>query len=233
MILVIDNYDSFTWNLVQLIGSLKPGAEVGRDVLVVRHDQMTPDEAAGLDDGKGPSHLLISPGPCTPRESGMSIAMIERFAGQIPVLGVCLGHQCIADLSGMAVVEHDRPMHGKTSVIHHDGEGLFAGLPSPFVAARYHSLVVPVESVPAPASGGEDGFVVSAWTDETDATGNSRRIVMGLRRVWADPGRPPMEGVQFHPESFMTREGPRLIANFLGISEVPEAVFEALSPAGS
>jgi len=222
MILVIDNYDSFTWNLVQLIGTLCPGLELDKDVKVVRHDKITPDEADALDGGSGPSHLLISPGPCTPDQSGISRAMIKHFAGQIPVLGVCLGHQCIADLAGMKVVQHHRPVHGKTSEIHHDGQGIFAGVPSPFIAARYHSLVVPTESVPEPPAPGEDGFVVSAWTDEPETDGNGGacgggRVVMGLRRVWADATKAPVEGVQFHPESFLTAQGPKLLANFLGL----------------
>ncbi len=218
MILVIDNYDSFTWNLVQLIGTLMPGAELGRDVLVLRHDEITPDQASALDGGQGPSHLVISPGPCTPNEAGISPAMIEHFAGRIPVLGVCLGHQCIAALSGMTVAEHHRPVHGKTSLIHHDGLGIFAGVESPFVAARYHSLVVVPTSLPEPPGPSENGFVVSAWIDEPDGPeAGEGRVVMGLRRVWADSAKAPLVGVQFHPESFLTRCGPALLANFFGV----------------
>lgn len=216
MILLIDNYDSFTWNLVQRIGELVPGLELGRDLLVVRHDEMEPAQADELDGGRGPSHLLISPGPCTPAESGVSRDMIAHFAGRIPVLGVCLGHQCIGAMNGMTVDRHTRPIHGKTSPVHHDNQGVFAGLPNPFVATRYHSLVVLASTVPPPPGPGEDGFVVSAWTDEpADAPGGGGRVVMGLRRVWADPSKAPLEGVQFHPESFLTVDGPRLLANFL------------------
>ena len=231
MILVIDNYDSFTWNLVQLIGTLMPGAELGRDVLVLRHDEITPTQADALDGGKGPSHLVISPGPCTPSEAGISPAMIEHFAGRIPVLGVCLGHQCIAALSGMTVAEHHRPVHGKTSLIHHDGQGAFEGVESPFEAARYHSLVVVPASLPEPPGPGEDGFVVSAWIDESEGPeAGEGRVVMGLRRVWADESKAPLEGVQFHPESFLTRCGPAILANFLGVS-APAGVQGASEPA--
>ncbi len=216
MILLIDNYDSFTWNLVQRLGELDPSLDVGRDLVVVRNDKLTPDEAAGLDGGRGPSHVIISPGPCSPKEAGVSSAIIERFAGRVPVLGVCLGHQCIGDLHGMTVARHAIPMHGKTSPIHHDGKGIFRGLPSPFTATRYHSLVVLAESVP-PLKSGEDGWEVSAWTDEPIDGGGTRRVVMGLRRVWKGRGKQPLEGVQFHPESFLTEEGPRLLANFLSM----------------
>lgn len=223
MILLIDNYDSFTWNLVQRIGELRPGLELGKDLLVVRHDEMEPEQADQLNDGRGPTHLMISPGPCTPTESGNSRAMIAHFAGRIPVLGVCLGHQCIGVMNGMTVAQHTRPVHGKTSLVHHDNQGVFAGLPNPFVATRYHSLVVLASTVPPPPPQGQDGFVVSAWTDEPDkgAVGGGEagggRVVMGLRRVWADGNKPPLEGVQFHPESFLTVDGPRLLANFLAM----------------
>jgi anthranilate synthase/aminodeoxychorismate synthase-like glutamine amidotransferase len=215
VILLIDNYDSFTWNLVQRLGELDPRLEVGKDLLVVRNDKITADEAAGLDGGKGPDRIIISPGPCTPKESGVSAAIIERFAGKVPILGVCLGHQTMADMDGMTVARHLVPMHGKTSPIHHDGRGVFTGLSDPFDATRYHSLVVLPETIPA-REPGKDGWEVSAWTDELDqATRATRRVVMGLRRVWADPGKAPLEGVQFHPESFLTLEGPRLLKNFL------------------
>jgi anthranilate synthase/aminodeoxychorismate synthase-like glutamine amidotransferase len=217
MILLIDNYDSFTWNLVQRLGELDPSLEPGRDLLVVRNDKITPDEAERLDSGRGPSHVIISPGPCTPAEAGVSTAIIERFAGRVPVLGVCLGHQCIGAMNGMTVARHAIPMHGKTSPVAHDGRGLFAGLPSPFTATRYHSLVVLPETIPAPRPG-EDSWVVSAWTDEPDGSGGARHVVMGLRRQWADPKKAPLEGVQFHPESFLTEEGPRLLKNFLGFT---------------
>lgn len=216
MILLIDNYDSFTWNLVQRLGELDPSLEPDRGLLVVRNDKITPGEAAALDGGRGPNHLIISPGPCTPAEAGVSGALIEQFSGRIPVLGVCLGHQCIGHMHGMTVARHAVPMHGKTSPVHHDGLGIYRGLPSPMTAMRYHSLVVVPETVPARKEGG-DGWAVSAWTDEVAEDGSARRVVMGLRRVWADAGRAPLEGVQFHPESFMTDAGPRLLANFLAM----------------
>ncbi len=220
MILLIDNYDSFTWNLVQRFGELDRSLELGKHLLVVRNDRITPDEAEQLNSGRGPSHLVISPGPCTPNEAGISAQMIERFGGRIPVLGVCLGHQCMAHMNGMTVTRHAIQMHGKTSPVHHDDRGIFAGLSNPFTATRYHSLVVLPETIPpAPAEHNgvyeSDGWVVSAWTDEPDGNGGTRRVVMGLRRVFADPSRIPIEGVQFHPESFLTEEGPRLLKNFL------------------
>jgi anthranilate synthase/aminodeoxychorismate synthase-like glutamine amidotransferase len=218
MILLIDNYDSFTWNLVQRLGEIDRSLRVGEDLLVVRNDKITPDEAGRLRDGRGPARIIISPGPCTPKEAGVSGAMIERFAGKVPILGVCLGHQTMADLDGMTVTRHTIPMHGKTSPIHHDNAGVFQGLSDPFEATRYHSLVVLEHTIPAPRSG-HDGWKVSAWADEPvdpyNPAGPTRRVVMGLRRVWADPCRAPMEGVQFHPESFLTIEGPRLLKNFL------------------
>lgn len=215
VILLIDNYDSFTWNLVQRLGEINPALEPGRDLLVVRADKISPAEAEALDEGRGPSHLIISPGPCTPKEAGNSPALIEHFAGRIPVLGVCLGHQCMADANGMEVVRHRVLMHGKTSDIEHDGQGVFAGIKSPMTATRYHSLVV--HHVPPPPTNGHDGWTVSAWFDETQPDGSTERVVMGLRRVWADKTRKPVEGVQFHPESFLTVEGPRLLANFLAM----------------
>ena len=226
VILLIDNYDSFTWNLVQRFGEIDPALELGRDLLVVRNDKIDPDAAQRLDSGNGPTHLVISPGPCTPNEAGISAAMIERFGGRIPVLGVCLGHQCMAHMNGMTVTRHVIQMHGKTSPVHHDGRGIFAGLNSPFTATRYHSLVVLPETIPPPPPMNRgvyerDGWVVSAWTDEPDepnGTGGTRRVVMGLRRVFADPTRIPIEGVQFHPESFLTEEGPRLLRNFLELA---------------
>ena len=217
MILLIDNYDSFTWNLVQRLGEIDPSLEPGRDLLVVRNDRMTPDEADAIDAGRGPTHLLISPGPCTPEESGNSRAMIDRFAGRIPILGVCLGHQCMADIDGMTVGRASTVMHGKTSPVHHDGAGVFAGLDNPFVATRYHSLIVEPDSIPGPPDSGADGWAVSATTTDDDGTA----VVMGLRRVWGRPTHPdgspraPLEGVQFHPESFLTEQGPALLRNFL------------------
>lgn len=197
MLLLIDNYDSFTWNLVQGIGSLDPTFEVA----VVRNDRITVEEAVEM----RPTRLMISPGPCTPTESGVSRDLIRHFQGRIPVLGVCLGHQAIADVHGMTVKKHDVPMHGKTSVIHHDGQGIYTGVPDPFVATRYHSLIVDRDTVPGT-------FTVCAWTDRDE--------IMGLRWLGDDgiPPASPMEGVQFHPESFLTEEGPRLLANFMDLS---------------
>ena len=217
MILLIDNYDSFTWNLVQRLGELDPSLEPGRDLVVVRHDAISPAEADGLDSGNGPTHVIISPGPCTPKEAGVSSEMIEHFAGRVPVLGVCLGHQCMADLHGMVVERHLVLMHGKTSRIMHDGKGLFAGVDSPATVARYHSLVVRRDSVPT-LEMDQDGWEVSASCfDEID--GESIEVVMGLRRVWADPSKAPLEGVQFHPESFMTPAGTMMLWNFLSMGK--------------
>ena len=192
MILLIDNYDSFTWNLVQRIGELDASIAVH----VVRNDEIDADEAERL----SPSHLIISPGPCTPDQTGACKSVIDRLRGRVPILGVCLGHQTSGALSGMIVERAALPVHGKTSAVHHDGRGIFAGLSQPFEATRYHSLIVNRDSV--------DGsrFEVSAWLP--DGT------VMGLRSL--EDG-PPVDGVQFHPESFLTEEGPRLLANFLGL----------------
>ena len=217
MILLIDNYDSFTWNLVQRLGEIDPSLEPGRDLVVVRHDAITASQANGLDSGNGPTHVIISPGPCTPKEAGVSSEMIEHFAGRVPVLGVCLGHQCMADLHGMVVERHPVLMHGKTSQIMHDGKGLFAGVDSPATVARYHSLVVRRDSVPT-LDMDQDGWEVSASCfDEID--GESVEVVMGLRRVWADPSKAPLEGVQFHPESFMTPAGTMMLWNFLSMGK--------------
>lgn len=225
MILLIDNYDSFTWNLVQRLGELDPGLEPGRDLVVARNDKITPEQAQALDGGRGPTRVIVSPGPCTPAEAGVSAAIVERFAGRVPVLGVCLGHQCIAARHGMAVERHPVLMHGKTSEVHHDGRGIFEGLSNPFTATRYHSLAVPASSIPPPPRPGDDGWEVSAWSFETEEAGEHAglKVVQGLRRVWGEPAWPdgtpkaPLEGVQFHPESFLTVEGPRLLANFLGL----------------
>ncbi|HAC09562.1 MAG: aminodeoxychorismate/anthranilate synthase component II [Phycisphaeraceae bacterium] len=189
MLLLIDNYDSFTFNLVQRFGEIDPSLPIH----VVRNDDITPETAMSLD----PTHLVISPGPCTPREAGASAAIIDRLQGRIPILGVCLGHQTIGDLHGMVVRRNEIPVHGKTSMVHHDSQGVFAGLSDPFQATRYHSLVVDRDTVPS-------GWKVSAWLEDG--------MVMGLRRTGDGP---PVEGVQFHPESFLTTEGPRLLANFL------------------
>lgn len=202
MILLIDNYDSFTWNLVQRIGALDPSIQLE----VVRNDQITPDEAEAL----APSHVIISPGPCTPREAGVSNDIVRRLGGRVPVLGVCLGHQCIGFTSGMTIERHARIMHGKTSEIHHDGRGIFADLSNPFTATRYHSLVVLAPSVP------RQGWEVSAWTEDELPDGTRQKVVMGLRRVGGTGGA-TLDGVQFHPESFLTTEGSRLLANFLGL----------------
>jgi para-aminobenzoate synthetase component II len=186
MILVIDNYDSFTYNLVQYLG------ELGEEVQVRRNDEIGLEEIAALK----PDHILISPGPCTPNEAGVSLALIERFKGEIPILGVCLGHQSIGQAFGGDVIRAERLMHGKTSQIHHDGKGLFRDLPNPFTATRYHSLIVKRETLP-------DCLEITAWTDEGE--------IMGLRhKEYA------IEGVQFHPESIITQNGHKMLANFLG-----------------
>jgi len=190
-LLMIDNYDSFTYNLVQYL------AELGADVEVRRND------AVGLDDVQAlaPDGIVISPGPCTPREAGISVPLIQRFAGQIPILGVCLGHQAIGAAFGGDVVRALRIMHGKTSPIRHDGTGVFAGLPDPFDATRYHSLVIDPGTLPPT-------LLRNAWTDEGE--------IMGVRHRSAF-----VEGVQFHPESILTLEGKRLLGNFL--SRLPAA----------
>jgi len=188
MIVLIDNYDSFTYNLVQRLGELDAGIQLQ----VHRNDRITPGEVAEL----RPSHIIISPGPCTPREAGISNEIIRRFAPTVPILGVCLGHQCIGHVFGGEVIRNYRIMHGKTSPIHHDGQGVFRGLSNPFEATRYHSLVIRRETFTQP------DFVITAWTDEGE--------IMGVRhRSW------PLHGVQFHPESFLTVEGPRLLQNFV------------------
>ncbi|MBX3394463.1 MAG: aminodeoxychorismate/anthranilate synthase component II [Phycisphaerae bacterium] len=192
MIVLIDNYDSFTYNLVQRLGEI--GMDDGalrHEIVVYRNDKVTVDQIAE----KNPSHLIISPGPCTPREGGISNDAIRHFHDKIPVLGVCLGHQCIGFTFGATVDRAARIMHGKTSQIHHDGRTLFDGISNPFTATRYHSLVIVRETLPPE-------FEVSAWTDDD--------VIMAVRhRVH------PLEGVQFHPESFLTTEGMRLLANFL------------------
>ncbi len=187
MIVLIDNYDSFTYNLVQRLGEIDPSL----DLSVVRNDQISLDEI----EARRPTHLIISPGPCTPLEAGISNAVIERFAPSIPLLGVCLGHQCIGHTFGAKVVRADRIMHGKTSHIHHDAKGVYRGLSNPFVATRYHSLVIQPGTL-------SDEFEVVAWTEEEE--------IMGIRHKTF-----PLEGVQYHPESFLTLEGTQLLKNFL------------------
>jgi anthranilate synthase component 2 len=190
MLLMIDNYDSFTYNVVQYL------AELGAEVKVVRNDEISVDDVQALK----PSHIVISPGPCTPNEAGISMEVIDRFRGVIPILGVCLGHQSIGQVYGGAVVRAPRVMHGKTSEIFHTGVGVFSGLPSPFVATRYHSLVLAPDSLP-------DTLEVTAWTSFEDG---SMEAIMGVRQV-ADG----VEGVQFHPESILTEHGHALLNNFL------------------
>ena len=191
MILVVDNYDSFTYNLVQRIGELGRGD----DIRVIRNDKMAPERAAAE---FRPTHLIISPGPCTPNEAGYSCDYVRHFHGRIPVLGVCLGHQAIGQVFGGKVLRAGRLMHGKTSQIVHDGRGLFAGLPNPFTATRYHSLIVD-------PSGMDADFEETAWSED-------QHELMGLRSKTK-----PTEGVQFHPESFLTEVGHKLLANFLAI----------------
>jgi anthranilate synthase/aminodeoxychorismate synthase-like glutamine amidotransferase len=190
MLLLIDNYDSFTWNLAQYFG------ELGQDVRVERNDAVSLDaiEAAA------PAYLVISPGPCTPNEAGISLDVIARFAGRIPLLGVCLGHQCIGQAFGGRIVRAPRVMHGKTSKVFHDERGLYAGVENPFVATRYHSLVIAPESLPA-----ELEVTAKTWEDE----------IMGVRHHGFAGTAAPLEGVQFHPESIMTTAGKALLANFL------------------
>jgi para-aminobenzoate synthetase component II len=187
MILLIDNYDSFTFNLAQYLG------QMGQNVKIRRNDQITLDEIEEL----GPERIVISPGPCTPQEAGISVPLIQRFAGKIPILGVCLGHQAIGAAFGGRVVRAKRLMHGKTSEIKHDSKTIFRGLPQPFVATRYHSLIVDRESLPRTLE-------ISAETDD--------RIIMGLRHR-----KLRIEGVQFHPESVLTDAGFQLLKNFLTI----------------
>jgi anthranilate synthase/aminodeoxychorismate synthase-like glutamine amidotransferase len=206
---LIDNYDSFTWNLVQRIGEI----DASIDLHVIRNDKISVDEAEAMT----PTHLMLSPGPCTPKESGICPDMVAHFRGRIPILGVCLGHQAIAEVHDMAVVRHDVLMHGKTSEIHHDGHGIFDGLPDPFTATRYHSLIVDRATL-------SDAFDVSAWTDDGE--------IMGLR--WrGDADAAPMDGVQFHPESFLTVHGPWLLANFLGRPRPAVAPIAAMAGAPS
>ena len=191
MILLIDNYDSFTWNLVQRLGEIAPGVEI----LVRRNDQISCDEIAAL----APTHLVISPGPCTPTEAGVSCDAVRRFAGRMPILGVCLGHQAIGQVFGGTIVRAGRLMHGKVDAIEHGGEGLFAGLASPIEATRYHSLVIDPPTLPR-------DFLVDAWSTAP----NGAREIMAIRHRTL-----PVYGVQFHPESFLTPAGYDLLRAFL------------------
>lgn len=190
MLLVIDNYDSFTYNLVQYLG------ELGAEVLVKRNDAIDVAQIRAL----APSHLLISPGPCTPNEAGISLDVVTHLGGEIPLLGVCLGHQAIGQAFGGEVVRARRVMHGKTSPMHHLSKGVFAGLPDPFEATRYHSLIVAEQGLP-------EVLEITAWTEHPDG---SRDEIMGLRHRQL-----PIEGVQFHPESILTGQGKALLRNFL------------------
>ena len=185
MILMIDNYDSFTYNLVQYMG------ELGADLLIFRNDKVTVDEIIKLK----PEKIVISPGPCTPNEAGVSVEVIQAFSGSVPVLGVCLGHQSVGQAFGGNIVHAPMLRHGKTSEIHHDSKTIFKGLSNPFTATRYHSLIVEKESLP-------DCLEISAWTED--------EIIMGLRHK-----KYKTEGVQFHPESILTDEGKKLLKNFL------------------
>ena len=190
MILLIDNYDSFTYNVYQYLG------ELGADVSVIRNDEITVAQIERL----APEKIVVSPGPCTPNEAGISLAVIERFAGEIPLLGICLGHQAIGQAFGGEVRRARTVMHGKTSPIHHEGKGIFQGLPQPMTATRYHSLIVGRDSLP-------DCLEVTAWTETPEG---QRDEIMGLRHRTL-----PVEGVQFHPESIFSPEGKILLGNFL------------------
>ncbi|WP_105685161.1 aminodeoxychorismate synthase component 2 [Cronobacter dublinensis] len=185
MLLLIDNYDSFTWNLFQYF------SELGAEVVVRRNDELTPDDIDAL----APAHIVISPGPCTPNEAGISLEVIRRYAGRLPLLGVCLGHQAIGQAFGAVVVRAQNVMHGKTSAIRHNNTGVFAGLNNPLTVTRYHSLIIDRATLPAE-------FEITAWTDEGE--------IMGIRHRHL-----ALEGVQFHPESILSEQGHQLLANFL------------------
>ena len=195
MILVIDNYDSFTYNLVQRLGEI----DASLDIEVHRNDQITVDEIAE----KQPTHVIVSPGPCTPNEAGISVDCIWQLKGQIPILGVCLGHQSMGQAFGGRIVRAERLMHGKTDQIKHDNQGLFAGLPNPITATRYHSLVIQPETLPAE-------FEMSAWSEMENDHGGIAKEIMAIRHREL-----PLWGLQFHPESFLTTDGPELLKRFL------------------
>jgi anthranilate synthase component 2 len=198
MILVVDNYDSFTYNLVQRLGELDPTL----DIEVHRNDKISVDEIAS----RSPSHLIISPGPCTPNEAGISVECVRRLAGKLPILGVCLGHQSIGQATGARIVRARHLMHGKTDSIHHDGRGLFAGLDNPLTATRYHSLVIQEDTL-------SDQFEISAWAD---APGGGREIMAIRHKQY------PLIGWQFHPESFLTDCGHELLRRFLTTGPSPD-----------
>jgi len=185
MLLMVDNYDSFTYNLVQYFG------ELGEKVMVFRNDEITPDEVTKLE----PSFIVISPGPCTPKEAGVSIPLIRRYCNQIPILGVCLGHQSIGQAFGGKIIHAKQIMHGKTALISHNGTGVFRSMPNPFTATRYHSLVIEHESLP-------DCLEITAWAEDGE--------IMGVRHKTL-----AVQGVQFHPESILTEHGHKLLGNFL------------------
>jgi anthranilate synthase/aminodeoxychorismate synthase-like glutamine amidotransferase len=193
MILLIDNYDSFTYNLVQRLGEIDSRLEIE----VHRNDQITCDQIAA----KKPAHVIVSPGPCTPTEAGISVECIQRFAGKVPLLGVCLGHQSIGQATGGTIVRAKRLMHGKTDQIQHDGQGIFAGLPNPLTATRYHSLVIRPDTL-------SKDYIVSAWADAPDGS----REIMAIRHK-----SQPVVGVQFHPESFLTEHGHDMLRAFLAM----------------
>ncbi|HET7371396.1 MAG TPA: aminodeoxychorismate/anthranilate synthase component II [Gammaproteobacteria bacterium] len=190
MLLMIDNYDSFTYNLVQYLG------ELGEEVVVRRNDDISLDDVEAL----APARIVVSPGPCTPNEAGVSLALIEHFAGKVPILGVCLGHQAIGQVYGGRILRAPQVMHGKTSQIHHHGSGVFAGLANPFEATRYHSLVIAPDSLP-------ECLEMTAWSVDDDG---EVEAIMGVRHREL-----PIEGVQFHPESILTRHGHALLKNFI------------------
>jgi len=192
MLLMIDNYDSFTYNVVQYFG------ELGADVKVVRNDEITIEEIEALN----PEHLVISPGPCTPNEAGISVAAIKHFAGKIPILGICLGHQSIGQAFGGDIIRAGQVMHGKTSEVYHEDKGVFANLARPFTATRYHSLVIDKNTLP-------DCLEMTAWTQNDDG---SIEEIMGVQHKTL-----PIQGVQFHPESILTQHGHDLLNNFLKI----------------